>query len=979
MYGYFSALAFPFVWGWIRKTAGPDWKGALAAAAVAVVLAATLADTGLVVTLAIVLVWLETHHKFRKGVRGRTLFKGFPPPLLSPLLLVFAVLAVHVAAHRTPFCVSRIRMKSPPSSRDSSASIGLSHAQSAMGWPFQIGTKRVEISAAALPVKAGGTIPSPHTFESRGLKQRWVEWGAAARLAGAERIFGAGPGRYQAKIGAHYEAQPETEHGRSGFAKRVARAGGVGGPGGRVCSSRCPYGRSCTRPRAARINNERRRRLGPGSPSEARAWGRLWAGCGRRSCRPGRLRPLGAIAALASSLPARARICARSNAWAYRMRPVLALCAAAILAPTVFEKAVGEKIFLWREAEAAETCTAPMNKINDAEASGGAALAIARGAGAGWRGAGGGAARWNFPVTESGSYTLWARVRWIDGCGNTFFVRVNGGAPLILGNDAVYGKWHWVGVPGIKLQPGDTRIELANREDGVAVDKLLLTNEPDFEPRGAWEAAFSRDLSEEPLVGWMAANPASWRAVSGNEGRGRLSAAGMAGNQTRLTLKDPPPPDFRLECRFALKQQGSRLRILMENSGEEWTGLELGNGSARLVRWQDDKEQTLAETPDPSLGSEGCEVALIVRKGLVSVAAGGRTLLERLDRRITPSAIAMEAAAGQVLLERFDLKPLDDIYWMREFTEGEDGPLKLGEPGWSSLLIRMLMTNGEPMPPIRLNVNETGQEYLEVASQDGRYVARHIAQGRVEEEHAFEKTDAQSSSAKELVIRSVDGELTLRVDGAEAGRAAFGPKAPRQGRIELTPRGLGRLEVKGVTRFYDGFGGCDGNNSASWTAQSGKWRVASAPSEELQDCYAQTAEGRALTLTGEEDWENYDLSLMACGSGMGGMGVVFHYLNDNDYDLIRWAPAGADAPYAGRIEWLRRTGGRDEVLASGQAPASEQWNAVEIRRAGEQARLLVNGSEVLHVTDRPGARGKVGLMTENEPAAFFDNVKVDFD
>ncbi len=87
-----------------------------------------------------------------------------------------------------------------------------------------------------------------------------------------------------------------------------------------------------------------------------------------------------------------------------------------------------------------------------------------------------GVAEYNVIVAAAGSYTVWARVLWPNGCGNSFWVLKQGRPKDILGEDGTYDAWHWVAAKTkVTLAKGVNVIELRNREDGVLVDELQVT------------------------------------------------------------------------------------------------------------------------------------------------------------------------------------------------------------------------------------------------------------------------------------------------------------------------------------------------------------------------------------------------------------------------------------------------------------------------------------------------------------------------
>lgn len=80
-------------------------------------------------------------------------------------------------------------------------------------------------------------------------------------------------------------------------------------------------------------------------------------------------------------------------------------------------------------------------------------------------------------VAAGGTYTLFGRKYWQDGCGNSFNVRVNGGKAIVFGEDGTYNKWDWrkVNAP-IALKSGVNTVELFQnkKERGVNLDQFVL-------------------------------------------------------------------------------------------------------------------------------------------------------------------------------------------------------------------------------------------------------------------------------------------------------------------------------------------------------------------------------------------------------------------------------------------------------------------------------------------------------------------------
>ena len=151
------------------------------------------------------------------------------------------------------------------------------------------------------------------------------------------------------------------------------------------------------------------------------------------------------------------------------------------------------------EAESAQTVQPPMESVTVAgnatvqarkgmpEVSGGAFLQIAEGKGNPPK-LNTGEADYTFVVQTAGQYFLWCRVWWEGECSNSFSMSLDGNTPFVFGEDGTYNAWHWVQAPkGLKqlnLTVGRHTLRIMNREDGVGLDQILLTDSKRVVPVG---------------------------------------------------------------------------------------------------------------------------------------------------------------------------------------------------------------------------------------------------------------------------------------------------------------------------------------------------------------------------------------------------------------------------------------------------------------------------------------------------------------
>ncbi len=93
-------------------------------------------------------------------------------------------------------------------------------------------------------------------------------------------------------------------------------------------------------------------------------------------------------------------------------------------------------------------------------------------------------ASWSFNIAAPARITTWFRVRWQDGCGNSFAIGIDGTRPVLVGNDGTYQAWHWVKGPTADVDAGTHRLALQPREDGIWLDQILVTSHMQARPMG---------------------------------------------------------------------------------------------------------------------------------------------------------------------------------------------------------------------------------------------------------------------------------------------------------------------------------------------------------------------------------------------------------------------------------------------------------------------------------------------------------------
>lgn len=127
--------------------------------------------------------------------------------------------------------------------------------------------------------------------------------------------------------------------------------------------------------------------------------------------------------------------------------------------------------------------TAPLQRLTDPRASGGAYVAVEDGTGTARQGE----VSLDLDVAEAGEVAIWARVRAPSTDSNSFFVALDGAQRWIWhapgpNPDAVAPDWTWARIPTSdgdalhRLSAGAHRLQVTNRQDGTHLDAVAVTS-----------------------------------------------------------------------------------------------------------------------------------------------------------------------------------------------------------------------------------------------------------------------------------------------------------------------------------------------------------------------------------------------------------------------------------------------------------------------------------------------------------------------
>jgi glucose/arabinose dehydrogenase len=152
-------------------------------------------------------------------------------------------------------------------------------------------------------------------------------------------------------------------------------------------------------------------------------------------------------------------------------------------------------VYKWCEAESS-SLVAPMQTAADAAASGGNYIfsTATDVTSTPPTTTGSGTLNFTIPSGEAGNYTLWTRLNYPNGEGNSYWAQFDNDTSkqFLVGNENDFGNWHWVNWQNgdtnnkisVNLAAGNHTLKLIGREGAAKIDKILLTTSTVFVPSG---------------------------------------------------------------------------------------------------------------------------------------------------------------------------------------------------------------------------------------------------------------------------------------------------------------------------------------------------------------------------------------------------------------------------------------------------------------------------------------------------------------
>jgi|GEM_PF-3235084 len=194
-----------------------------------------------------------------------------------------------------------------------------------------------------------------------------------------------------------------------------------------------------------------------------------------------------------------------------------------------------------------------------------------------------GHASYPFRVQRAGTYRLWGRVFADSNDDDSFWVRMDGGKWLRWNGFLPRDRWSWAEVfdevsgkspVEFGLNKGEHHLEIAYREDGARLDRLLIADDPSYLPRGYGRPAGKTKpvrVAIRPGQGDVTA-PMELRPDPGTPGVQYAAVATGAGRETGaviMTVRVPRDGDYILMGKVHARSGNHNSFYVSVDRGEE--------------------------------------------------------------------------------------------------------------------------------------------------------------------------------------------------------------------------------------------------------------------------------------------------------------------------------------------------------------------------------------------------------------------------
>ncbi len=333
---------------------------------------------------------------------------------------------------------------------------------------------------------------------------------------------------------------------------------------------------------------------------------------------------------------------------------------------------------IWIEAEDADIITKGFDIIKDIDASNGMAVANrlpSHQAGA--------FVSYKFNIRSSGKYFIWLRTLWAGGCNNTFKISLDKSKKIIIGNDNLFDKWHWIQQCEYELTRGEHGVTVYNEESRTGLDKILLTSNPYYVPSGFGASSDFNINFSDGIPDFMQTKIIDFCEINTEEGINTMFIKPLDKDHKILFDKENDEKfDFEIVLKFNGPIEKRNFGILfnfIDNNNYE--KVEIGNHAIKHVQLFKGKEtiQKIEHSDSGYISHGNMIFNLLYTNPDVKLKIDRKTVLRSVVGQYEKGKIGIQPNQGDLFIKSLvnttDLSPFfyENFFWtyVRELVNGD--------------------------------------------------------------------------------------------------------------------------------------------------------------------------------------------------------------------------------------------------------------------------------------------------------------------
>jgi hypothetical protein len=324
---------------------------------------------------------------------------------------------------------------------------------------------------------------------------------------------------------------------------------------------------------------------------------------------------------------------------------VVVLCAVSFI---VFSsiKDLGSEEYIWIEAEDADYVTAPLYIEQDEEASGGKYVVCK-----GVHVSNSGTAKYRVSAKKEGKYYFWGKCYWNDACSNQFRIQHNN-TRYSLGDDPVYGKWHWVKGPAMYLKQGVNEFFLLSHDENARMDEILLTMDPEYVPFDKSREVYFLDFEDSSVNKLKTGNEDNWRLVNDSTSSVCVLVSPKGNREIALLDKTSCKDDFIFQVAARRMEPQSELLVIIDYINDNnYRFISMDSTTVRYCHFNNGHDDLIVEKEGIFLNNELKSIALAKTHEYLKLKIEGKTIFDIAANAEMKGKTGIGASKGNILID----------------------------------------------------------------------------------------------------------------------------------------------------------------------------------------------------------------------------------------------------------------------------------------------------------------------------------------